>query len=153
MNNIEIVEQVTLNQQALIATQSFQQGEIISLFESKSIAAEPTYLTVQLADDQHIELFPEYLQYINHSCHPNVFFDVDQFQLIALRFIEEGEELTFFYPSTEWDMIQPFTCLCGESNCLHEIKGAKYLSLNQLGTYRLSSFIQQKLKEHVSRNR
>lgn len=26
--------------------------------------------------------------------------------------LKEGDELTFFYPSTEWSMAQPFDCLC-----------------------------------------
>jgi hypothetical protein len=33
--------------------------------------------------------------------------------------------LTFAYFSTEWDMIQPFTCQCGTSRCLGAITGAK----------------------------
>jgi hypothetical protein len=33
--------------------------------------------------------------------------------------------MTFFYPSTEWDMAQPFTC-CGSSNCW-VVKGAAHI--------------------------
>lgn len=33
--------------------------------------------------------------------------------------------LTFAYFSTEWDMDQPFSCLCGTERCLGTIKGAK----------------------------
>jgi hypothetical protein len=31
--------------------------------------------------------------------------------------IEVGQELTFFYPSTEWDMAQGFECICGTATC------------------------------------
>ncbi|KAJ9104432.1 hypothetical protein QFC21_001927 [Naganishia friedmannii] len=48
------------------------------------------------------------------------------------RPVAKGEVLTFFYPSTEWDMGAPFDCNCGESNCLGTIRGAKHLSLAQL---------------------
>ena len=41
--------------------------------------------------------------------------------------IKANEVLTFFYPSTEWDMRQPFDCLCKSSKCLGRIRGAKYL--------------------------
>ena len=34
-------------------------------------------------------------------------------RLTALRPISEGDELTFFYPSTEWAMAEPFECGCG----------------------------------------
>lgn len=31
----------------------------------------------------------------------------------ALRDIQPGDELSFFYPSTEWEMAQGFECKCG----------------------------------------
>lgn len=54
---------------------------------------------------------------VNHSCDPNVAFDLsssdpNEWHVRALRRIEPGETVTFFYPSTEWDMDQPFTCEC-----------------------------------------
>ena len=48
-------------------------GEIISKFSFKEVLENPNYLTVQISDRQHIILDPEFLQYINHSCDPNVF--------------------------------------------------------------------------------
>ncbi len=33
--------------------------------------------------------------------------------------------LTFAYFSTEWDMDQPFSCLCGTERCIRTIQGAK----------------------------
>jgi hypothetical protein len=62
-------------------------------------------------------------------------------ELRAIRDIEPGEELTFFYPSTEWDMITPFQCLCGSSQCLKRIGGARYLSLNVLSRYFINQHI------------
>ncbi|MGK7904081.1 MAG: SET domain-containing protein-lysine N-methyltransferase [Hormoscilla sp.] len=63
-------------------------------------------------------LDPDFLQYINHSCAPNVFFDTSDLFLRALSKIEIGEELTFFYPSTEWSMDRQFDCLCQSKDCL-----------------------------------
>ncbi len=90
-------------------------------------------------------LNPEYLQYINHSCNPNVFFDIENMVLIALRNIEMGEELTFFYPSTEWSMDRGFNCICESQNCLGYIQGAAHLPLNIFKKYKLSGYIQQNL--------
>ena len=42
--------------------------------------------------------------------------------------LKPGEELTFFYPSTEWDMDEAFECNCKSQNCLNLIQGAKYLT-------------------------
>ena len=54
--------------------------------------------------------------------------------MIARRDIEKGEELSFFYPSTEWEMQAPFICLCGASNCIHVVAGARFLPLSTLET-------------------
>src|SRR5215204_6056088 len=79
--------QVMLNeatgQKSLQASISFQPGDIICQFGPDSILDHPTYLTVQVADDKHITLSPEFLQYINHSCDPSVFFDTTSFELIC----------------------------------------------------------------------
>ena len=52
--------------------------------------------------------------------------------MIARRDIEKGEELSFFYPSTEWEMQAPFICLCGAANCIHVVAGARFLPLSTL---------------------
>ncbi|WP_287521727.1 SET domain-containing protein-lysine N-methyltransferase [Okeania sp. SIO2C2] len=90
-------------------------------------------------------LDPEFLQYINHSCNPNVFFDTQKKVVIALRNIEIGEEFTFFYPSTEWSMDRGFNCICQSENCLGYIQGSAHLPLNVLKKYKLSDYIRQKL--------
>jgi hypothetical protein len=33
--------------------------------------------------------------------------------LAGPRGLAEGQDITFFYPSTEWDMAQGFDCSCG----------------------------------------
>jgi len=147
----EVRQQLFNNQKALFALQSFQPGEMIAEFYAGTIASEPTYLTVQVDVGKHITLQPEFLQYINHSCEPNVFFNTTTMQLIALKEIQQEEELTFFYPSTEWEMIQPFNCYCGSINCLREIRGAAYLPKNIWKQYRLTDFILQQLTKRSAR--
>jgi hypothetical protein len=139
------------NQNALHALRSFQPGEVIAEFSAGTIAAEPTYLTVQVGIGKHITLQPEFLQYINHSCSPNVFFDTTTLQVVALKQIQEQEEFTFFYPSTEWEMIQTFKCYCGSPACIGDIKGAAYLPKNVWKQYRLTDFIQQQLAKRSTR--
>ncbi|NES04652.1 MAG: SET domain-containing protein [Okeania sp. SIO2F4] len=121
-------------------------GEIISEFGSKEVLDTPNYLTVQISDSEHIMLAPEFLQYINHSCSPNVFFDTTNMVVMALQKIEIGEEFTFFYPSTEWSMDQGFDCLCQSENCLEYIQGAAHLPPEILRKYKLSQYIEQKLE-------
>ncbi len=130
---------------SLHATVEFRQGQIISKFGAKELLDRPNYLTLQIGDRQHIMLDPEFLQYINHSCSPNVFFDTKKMAVMSLQDIEIGEELTFFYPSTEWSMDRGFDCICESENCLKIIQGAACLPPSVLTKYKLSQYIQQKL--------
>ena len=141
----EVRKKISNDQHALFSLRPYWEGEVIAEFSAGTIAPEPTYLTVQVAAGKHITLQPEHLQYTNHSCDPNVFFDTTRMQLVALRDIASEEELVFFYPSTEWDMEQPFSCYCGSPRCLGTIRGAAYLSPETISRYRFTSYIQQEL--------
>lgn len=141
----EVRTDILANNRSLFSRRDFAAGEIISEFGWRAMYSAPSYLTVQLSETEHVELFPEYLECINHSCEPNCFFDTSSLQLVALRPIKVGDELGFFYPSAEWDMDQSFECNCGTKSCVGIIKGAKYLTDAQLRKYRFTDFIQQKL--------
>lgn len=149
----EMRQKVSNEQNALFALRNWQPGEVIADFSAGTISAKPTYLTVQVGIDKHITLQPEFLQYINHSCNPNVFFDTTTMQLVALREVKEEEEMTFFYPSTEWKMTQSFNCYCGHAGCLGDIRGAAYLSKEARERYRLTDFIQQQLAKRPARKK
>ena len=142
----EISQNNQTNQKSLHATIPFKKGDVLRSFSSGEICKVPNYLTVQTGRDEHITLVPEFLQYINHGCDPNVFFDTSSMQLIALKDIEVSDEFTFFYPSTEWDMAQPFVCFCGSKDCLQNIRGAKYLTPEQVIKYTLTDFIKHELQ-------
>ena len=132
-------------QNTLIAMKDFQSGDLISSFTPGLIKNTPDYLTVQTGPDVHITLQPEFLQYINHSCEPNAFFNTTTMDLVALRNISIDDEFSFFYPSTEWAMAQPFYCYCGSASCLQNIQGASYLTPSQVEKYKFTSFINNQL--------
>jgi len=122
---------------SMMTQRSWAKGEVIAWL--KGLTPGPKrYTSVQCGKgpNDHIELNSD-LVYINHSCEPNVCFDLSspdrsQWQLRALRNIKAGETLEFFYPSTEWNMDQPFKCECGTKSCVGTIQGAKYLSAKVL---------------------
>ena len=152
--NNEMIEvwkdEITLHH-SLFAITNFQPGDIICKFGASAILQTPSYLTVQVGINEHICLQPTFLQYINHSCFPNIFFDTTRLIVLCLRPIKPGDELCYFYPATEWDMAQPFQCICGSSNCLGYISGASNLPKEVLSGYQLSDFIQQQLNEKYSK--
>ncbi|MCC7379981.1 MAG: SET domain-containing protein-lysine N-methyltransferase [Chitinophagaceae bacterium] len=138
------------NQKSLHATVSFLPGDVICHFDAGTTQTYATYLTVQTGADSHITLMPQFLQYINHSCAPNVFFNTATMELICLQPIQPGDEFTFFYPSTELEMAQPFVCNCGNDACLQLINGASHLSVETLSKYKLTDFIRQQVKQKLS---
>lgn len=83
----------------LFTTRAFKQGEALYPFDYWSEEMMPMHAT-------------------NHSCDPNATFN-DEGMLVALRDIEEGEEVTFNYllhpiPASPWN----FKCECGAASCL-----------------------------------
>ncbi|MDJ0556632.1 MAG: hypothetical protein QNJ68_19765 [Microcoleaceae cyanobacterium MO_207.B10] len=87
----EIRECQTTGNKSLYATVEFKPGQVISNFGDREILDRPNYLTVQIREYRHIMLDPEFLQYINHSWNPNIFFDTQKRVVISLRNIEIGE--------------------------------------------------------------
>ncbi len=142
----EVIKNIQTGQYSLHALAPFKKGTLICRFTAGDVYTSPNRLTVQRKEDEHITLVPEFLQYTNHSCSPNVFFDTDSMELLAISNIETNDELCFFYPSTELDMAQPFICYCGSRDCLQNIRGAKHLPADILSKYRLTGFIRQQLQ-------
>jgi SET domain len=123
----------------LITTSAIEKGKAFHELTDYTVISSPTYTSIQINRAVSIEEF--YGAYLNHSCEPNITVDTTRLALIAARDIKAGEELTFFYPSTEWDMAAPFPCLCGSPTCLGLILGAKYLSLHVLSQYFINHHI------------
>lgn len=68
------------------------------------------------------------------------------------RDLKEGDELTFFYPSTEWEMDQPFECACGEEGCRGRIEGAGKMGEKGLEGYWLNGHVREMLEERRVKN-
>ena len=57
----------------------------------------------------------------NHSCDPNTFYE--GLNVLALRNITKGEELTLNYASFLDEHMEPFACCCGAPNCVGWVTG------------------------------
>jgi hypothetical protein len=136
----------------LAASAPFARGQVLHRFHARKTLARPTYLTVQMGPAEHILLGPEFLQYINHGCEPNVHFDVARREIVCLRDIAAGEEILFFYPSTELDMDRPFACRCGAPSCLGAIRGAAHLPSEVLSRFVLNDHVASSLLSGAAQN-
>ena len=130
---------------SLITKQAYKKGEFICEIPTEKVIDKANRYTVQIGQDRHTEVGK--LSALNHSCDPNVLLDTEHLQIVARRDIEEGEELSFFYPSTEWEMDAPFICLCGASSCIHVVAGARFLPLSTLEHHYLNSHIREMMIE------
>ena len=140
----------------LIANRDFKEGEVIVKLKgiiNRCSKAAPE--SVQIDENKFIDSKYYYVEdYINHSCNPNTKIDFDNLVFIALRDIKKGEEVTYNYLTTEYDLVKDnlqFDCKCGSKNCLGKIKGFKFLNKKQKLKLKpfLSPFLKKKLIEKV----
>lgn len=133
----------------MVAARNFRQGELISRVTNRVPAPGPSTYSIQVGTDRHVE--SDSIRYLNHSCEPNTYIDAIAGMLLALQDIIEGDELTFFYPSTEWDMASSFACACGTRDCLTSIRGARHTAAETLARYRLNDHIVRLLMKSEAR--
>jgi hypothetical protein len=130
---------------SLITKRAYSKGEVISNIPNNNVVNKANRFTVQIGRDEHAHVGK--LAALNHSCDPNVILDTENLVMVARRDIAKGEELSFFYPSTEWEMDAPFICLCGASNCIHVVAGARFLPLSTLEYHYLNRHIRELMIE------
>ena len=128
---------------SLITKQAYKKGEVICEIPKEKVVNKPDRFTVQIGRTEHTNVGK--LAALNHSCDPNVILDTTKLQMVARRDIEKGEELSFFYPSTEWEMDAPFICLCGSTNCIHVVAGSRFLPLSTLEYHFLNKHIREEM--------
>eukprot|EP01027_Heterolobosea_sp_BB2_P021600 GEZU01031135.1.p2 GENE.GEZU01031135.1~~GEZU01031135.1.p2 ORF type:complete len:168 (+),score=43.96 GEZU01031135.1:69-572(+) len=117
-------------------TARIKKGEIIISLHGCEELTQPDRYTVQIAEHIHLHQSPDLAvaqgghscAYLNHSCDPNTYIDTERREVVALKDIEPGEELTFNYLSTEYDMASPFDCLCKSPKCFGTIRGFKHIA-------------------------
>ncbi|KAI0163920.1 hypothetical protein GGR57DRAFT_498003 [Xylariaceae sp. FL1272] len=125
-------------------------GAVFARINKVTTAESPTYTSIQTGMGQHVELNSD-LKYINHSCDPTLELDTEamEFKVARHRPLHRGDVLSFFYPSSEWHMAQPFKCWCGSSNekCLGQIEGAGKMNPEKLRMYHLNPHVVKHLGE------
>ena len=132
----------------LVSLVDREPGERLCAIEGAVLVNERAYTSVQVSEEHDMELKSD-LVYCNHSCDPSVIFDTSKLEVRVAsdRPLRRSQDVTFFYPSTEWSMTQPFQCNCGSERCLGMIKGAEDLDAGVLGQYWLTPHIRRLLEK------
>jgi len=112
----------------LFASRDFDVGDLVMSSKPAVTTTTRDSHTVQIDWDRHILMnLPAVL--INHSCDANVGVrnnsTNDAYDFWAIRPIAEGEELTWDYEASEWELSTPFDCGCGSANCRGRLQGFK----------------------------
>lgn len=121
-------------------------GEVIKVLDRDKVSKTITYQSIQVAYNDHF-LEDAYFSKMNHSCDPTTIIDTKNYVCIAIRDIHPGEEINFFYPSTEWIMVRPFHCKCGSENCIEYVEGAYKMKIQHLQSYFINDHIKELIME------
>ena len=132
-------------------------GETILRFSGQLVTGEEVRnpnAALQVDQDLFLESEGANDENLNHSCHPNCYVDFGDLTLRALEDIRPGEELTFDYNTSEYNLIDQgctFLCHCGAENCIGHIKGFRYAPLKHRKriSRRLSPFLRRKMQRET----
>jgi hypothetical protein len=129
---------VTHDERRLVTVRAVSAGEKLFYLEGR-VTTTPTRYSVQIGRGLHIDqddtrnagerMGRYFFRFMNHHCEPST--EIRDRYVIALRDIAEGEDVTFDYNTTEYDMAEPFTCRCGSARCVGLVRGAKHLTPEQ----------------------
>lgn|SRR3989344_1183144 len=157
MTDLVHVEHAKGKGKAIFSNTDINKGQFVMKITGKIVhrrnVSKRDY-AVQLDDDLFLEAEGKIDDYLNHSCDPTCRIDVEKMELIATRDIKKGEEITFNYNTTEYDMIRngdAFECKCMSKNCAGKVRGFKYLNLSDKKMLKdiISPFLRKKLDEEI----
>jgi hypothetical protein len=111
---------------AVVARTPIARGEPLLAIDGP-VRRRPSRYTLQMGAHAHVDPAGQLWGFVNHSCDPNCRFDFTRWCLVADRPIAAGEELSFNYLTTEWDMASPFACRCGAASCAGWVRGLRHL--------------------------
>lgn len=119
----------------LFSARTVPSGRLLFTIEG-DVTSCPTRYSVQVGSSVHVDLPPDvsrkvildryYWRFMNHSCEPSAV--ICGRGVCSLRKLEQWDEITFNYNTTEYSLAEPFECRCGSTNCLGQIRGFRYLS-------------------------
>ncbi|MDH5433455.1 MAG: SET domain-containing protein-lysine N-methyltransferase [Gammaproteobacteria bacterium] len=109
----------------VISYKSFNKGDLVA-----HIAGEIIYdirqHSIQIDDDRHL-YDTHFAGYFLHSCDPNIFLDMQNLKVYAVRNIFPNDYLYMDYAQTEQVLYKQFACACDAIECRGWITGYKQM--------------------------
>jgi hypothetical protein len=82
--------------------------------------------------------------YINHSCDPNLCYDIDD-NVVAARNIVKGEEVFIDYGCFIVNFDEPYACACGAAHCRGRIRRQDWKKLAETNGLNMPRFLHQRI--------
>jgi hypothetical protein len=138
------------------AKKNFKRGEVVLMTFGNVLTDHQTkHISVQIGANKHFLPSPWTGRFLNHSCAPNCCIQTrsDGFpDVVALRAIKKGEEITFGYYMTEHEWAPGSheniaRCLCGAKKCRGKILSFSELSAKEKKQNKMlvSSYLKKKV--------
>jgi len=104
-------------QMALAASIVIESGFVLLDVSKLSRIPRNNRHALTIAEGQYLDTVGTDVMYLDHSCQPNLIFELETLKFITKRQIAVGEILSFDYTLTELEISSPFDCVCGYENC------------------------------------
>lgn len=128
-----IVRPSSIAGKGIFATRAIRRGEVILRVEGPTIhyPFEPDYRVgphrLQIGPNTwKVPMHGNPWRYVNHSCEPNAGLR-GRTNVVAMRDIRRGEEVTIDYSITEAGRHWRMNCRCGSRQCRHVIRSIQFL--------------------------
>lgn len=121
---------------AVYAQERIEEGEVV--LSAWGPYVERSAHSIQVAPDRHVHVASD-MEFLNHSCDPNcgvlIPLEEEVIRVVALRAIEDGEELTIDYATFEYEIEFMPDCRCGAAGCRGRIDGYRGLPPERRAAY------------------
>lgn len=145
--------------QSVFAARPFSRGDVITQFTGtilhkseipKKYKGESDRF-VQIGEEEFMGPSGDVDDLINHSCEPNagLKFGTEQILLVAIKDIEEGDEITWDYSTTMFDNKWKMRCDCRSSVCRKIISDFTLLSPERQNHYRELNVIPPYIRNYM----
>lgn len=120
-SDFAVVEKDPQVGKGVITYRDFKKGEVIAKMAGDVVSVIKQH-TLQIDAKRH--LHDTYFSgYFLHSCDPNIFLDMQEMKVIALKPIRANSYLYMDYAQTEDVLFRQFPCSCGARSCRGWITG------------------------------
>lgn len=130
-------------------------GVLMSTREAYEYEANGNVYTLQIGRNLHLVSVHtvESCDYINHSCDPNCGIKGNA-QVVSMKNISKGEEVTFDYSMTEASPLFQLNCLCASRSCRRIVTGNDWKIFDLQEKYQgfFSEYIQRKISRSFPKN-